>query len=139
MCSSAAALAQPAPTTPGPFVAESLGNGAVPVDGAWQFHLGDKPACAQPGIEDATGRNGWEEIKTNALWGAQSHPNHAGYACWGVPRRSRRRERQRPEGRHDAEAVAFGQDDDITVLTLTCIGPGNRAFGEPTRPAHGVA
>jgi hypothetical protein len=38
-----------------------------------------------------------------------------------------------------AEAVAFGQDDDITVLTLTCVGPGNRAFGELAKPAHGMA
>ena len=82
ICSSAAALAQPAPTTPAPFVAESLGNGALPVDGAWQFHLGDNRAWAQPGIEDATGHDGWEEIKTNAPWGAQSHPNYAGYAWY---------------------------------------------------------
>ena len=34
-----------------------------------------------------------------------------------------------------AEAVAFGQDDDITVLTLTCIAPGDRAFGELAEPA----
>ena len=38
-----------------------------------------------------------------------------------------------------AEAVAFGQDDDITVLTLTCIGQGNRAFGELAKPALGIA
>jgi hypothetical protein len=38
-----------------------------------------------------------------------------------------------------AEAVVFGQDDDITVLTLTCIGPGDRAFGELAEPAHGIA
>ena len=82
ICSSAAALAQPAPTTPAPFVAESLGNGALPVDGAWQFHLGDNLAWAQPGIEDATGHDGWEEIKTDAPWGAQSHPNYAGYAWY---------------------------------------------------------
>jgi serine phosphatase RsbU (regulator of sigma subunit) len=35
------------------------------------------------------------------------------------------------------EAVAFGQEDDITVLTLTCVGEGNRGFGELA--AHGVA
>jgi serine phosphatase RsbU (regulator of sigma subunit) len=38
-----------------------------------------------------------------------------------------------------AEAVAFGQDDDITVLTLTCVGSGNRAIGELTHPALGMA
>ncbi len=38
-----------------------------------------------------------------------------------------------------AEAVAFGQDDDITVLTLTCVGPGDRAFGELAKPALGMA
>jgi serine phosphatase RsbU (regulator of sigma subunit) len=38
-----------------------------------------------------------------------------------------------------AAAVAFGQDDDITVLTLTCIGHGNHASGGMTASAHGVA
>jgi hypothetical protein len=82
MCFSAAVLAQPASAAPAPFVAECLGKGAVPVDGAWQFHLGDNPLWAQPGIEDATGHDGWEEIKADAPWGAQSHPDHSGYAWY---------------------------------------------------------
>jgi serine phosphatase RsbU (regulator of sigma subunit) len=82
MCFSAAAQALSAPAAPAPFIAECLGKGAVSVDGAWQFHLGDNPAWAQPGIEDATGHEGWEEIKTDVPWGAQSHPNHSGYAWY---------------------------------------------------------
>jgi Stage II sporulation protein E (SpoIIE) len=102
MCSSAAALEQPAPSAPAPFVAESLGKGAIPVDGAWQFHLGDNAAWAQPGIEDATGHDGWEEIKTDAPWGAQSHPNYAGYAWYR---------------RHIHITTAPGASPDVDLLT----------------------
>jgi hypothetical protein len=76
------ALAQPAQDAPAPFLAESLGNGAVAIDGAWQFHLGDNLAWAQPGIQDATGLNGWEAIKADAPWGTQAHPNYTGYGWY---------------------------------------------------------
>ena len=70
---------QPAPA---PLVADNLGKGAVPVNGEWQFHLGDEAAWAQPGIDDATGNDGWEEMKADAPWGAQKYPNHTGYAWY---------------------------------------------------------
>jgi hypothetical protein len=76
------ALAQPAPVSPTPFSAECLGKGAIPVDGVWQFHLGDNSAWARPGIDDATGQGGWEAIKVDDTWGAQSHPLQAGYAWY---------------------------------------------------------
>ena len=75
-------LAQQPATGPTALVADCLGKGVVPVDGAWQFHLGDNPAWAQPGVDDATGHNGWEELKADAPWGAQNHPNHTGYAWY---------------------------------------------------------
>ncbi len=37
------------------------------------------------------------------------------------------------------EAIAFGQDDDITVLTLTCVGESERAYGKVAAPALGLA
>jgi Stage II sporulation protein E (SpoIIE) len=69
-------------TAPAPFVADCLGKGAVLLDGAWQFHLGDNAAWAQPGAEDATGHEGWEELKADAPWGAQTHPNQTGYGWY---------------------------------------------------------
>ena len=70
------------PAHAAPFIADGLGNGTVPIDGPWQFHMGDNLAWAQPGIEDETGQNGWESIQVNAPWGAQTHPNQTGYAWY---------------------------------------------------------
>jgi hypothetical protein len=67
---------------PSPFVANCLGKGVVSLDGKWQFHLGDNPAWAQPGIEDATGQQGWEELRVDAPWGAQTHFRQIGYGWY---------------------------------------------------------
>jgi len=61
---------------------EALGKGAAPLDGPWQFHLGDNPAWAEPGIDDATGHDGWEQLKADAPWGAQTHANTEGYGWY---------------------------------------------------------
>jgi Stage II sporulation protein E (SpoIIE) len=61
---------------------EGLGNGSVPLDGPWQFHLGDNAAWASPDIDDAAGHDGWEEIKADSTWGTQTHPNYDGYAWY---------------------------------------------------------
>ena len=54
----------------------------VHLDGDWQFHPGDDPAWAQPGIDDATGQNGWEQITADAPWGTQGHANYWGYGWY---------------------------------------------------------
>ncbi|MBW8870461.1 MAG: hypothetical protein JF563_06755, partial [Acidobacteriales bacterium] len=61
---------------------EALGKGAAPLDGPWQFHLGDNPAWANPEIDDATGHDGWEQLKADAPWGAQTHANTEGYGWY---------------------------------------------------------
>ncbi len=61
---------------------DDLGKGAVPLDGPWQFHLGDNPLWAQPGIDDATGHGGWETILATRPWGAQSHYAYTGFAWY---------------------------------------------------------
>jgi hypothetical protein len=61
---------------------EALGKGAAPLDGPWQFHLGDNPAWAGPDIDDATGHDGWEQLKADAPWGAQTHANTEGYGWY---------------------------------------------------------
>ncbi len=65
-----------------PHRIEGLGKGAVPLDGAWQFHLGDNLSWAAPDLDDTAGQNGWEEITADQPWGAQTHPNYTGFAWY---------------------------------------------------------
>ncbi len=59
-----------------------LGKGLAPLDGLWQFHVGDNPAWAQPQTNDATGSDGWEELRADKTWGAQGHPAYVGYGWY---------------------------------------------------------
>jgi hypothetical protein len=61
---------------------EGLGNGDAPLNGPWQFHLGDNPAWAQPETGDAGGNVGWEQISADATWGSQGHPAYTGFAWY---------------------------------------------------------
>ena len=61
---------------------ENLGKGLAPVDGSWQFHLGDDPSYSSPTLDDAEGNNGWERLTTDKTWGAQTHPAYVGYAWY---------------------------------------------------------
>jgi Stage II sporulation protein E (SpoIIE) len=78
------AFTQPAPSAqPAPTLAiQDLGKGAVPLDGTWQFHLGDDPSFATPAVDDTTGHNGWEQLTAGAPWGAQGHRSYVGYAWY---------------------------------------------------------
>lgn len=71
---------QPQPNST--FVADELGKGAVPLDGPWQFHLGDDSAWANQDLDDATGHNGWEQISADKPWGAQGHKGYTGFAWY---------------------------------------------------------
>jgi hypothetical protein len=64
------------------FVANGLGKGTVPLDGPWQFHLGDNPSWGSPAVDDATGHNGWEQLAAGDPWGAQGHRGYSGYAWY---------------------------------------------------------
>jgi len=66
------------PAPPSALVIAGIGRGIVPIDGAWQFHLGDDPGWAQPGLDDS----GWESIRADDSWGAQKHPSYAGFAWY---------------------------------------------------------
>jgi Stage II sporulation protein E (SpoIIE) len=74
-------LAQPNANAPILSV-EGLGKGAVPVNGQWQFHLGDNPAWASPSTADNDRSAGWEQITTDKPWGTQGHPAYAGFAWY---------------------------------------------------------
>ncbi len=60
------------------LVINGLGKGVAPLDGPWQFHLGDDPAWAAPGYDDSH----WEQLTANKTWGAQSHPSYTGFAWY---------------------------------------------------------
>jgi hypothetical protein len=79
-----AAVVPPSATSTPPAVLtiEGLGKGVAPLDGPWQFHLGDDSTWATPGIDDATGHNGWEQVTADAPWGTQGHPGYTGYAWY---------------------------------------------------------
>lgn len=73
-----AVRAQPSPQAAPTIVINGLGHGAVPLDGPWQFHIGDDPAWADPGFDDSH----WEQISAARPWGDQSHFAYAGFAWY---------------------------------------------------------
>ncbi|HKN21498.1 MAG TPA: SpoIIE family protein phosphatase [Terracidiphilus sp.] len=78
-CLNLAAPAQtPAATGARTLVIDGLGKGVGPLDGPWQFHLGDDPAWASPGYDDSH----WEQLTSDKTWGAQSHPSYTGFAWY---------------------------------------------------------
>lgn len=67
--------------TPAPvsaLVIAGIGRGIVPIDGTWQFHVGDDLRWAQPNLDDSR----WESIRADDPWGAQNHPSYAGFAWY---------------------------------------------------------
>jgi hypothetical protein len=68
------------------FVADGLGKGTVPLDGPWQFHLGDDPGWADVSVDDgsggSTGDGGWKQLTADKPWGAQGHRSYTGYAWY---------------------------------------------------------
>jgi Stage II sporulation protein E (SpoIIE) len=63
------------------FKTQDPGKGFVEVGGNWRFHTGDDLAWAQPGYDDS----GWELIRGDTTWGAQTHPSYVGYAWYRKP------------------------------------------------------
>jgi Stage II sporulation protein E (SpoIIE) len=61
---------------------EGLGKGVVPLDGPWQFHIGDNRDWALPHVHDDDPSAGWEQINSSRTWGAQTHPGYTGYAWY---------------------------------------------------------
>jgi Stage II sporulation protein E (SpoIIE) len=69
--------AQPHATAPSSLdhMLEGFGRGTIPLEGAWQFHLGDDLQWATPGFDDT----GWEQLTADKPWGLQGHPAVTGY------------------------------------------------------------
>ena len=57
---------------------DGLGKGAVPLDGSWQFHLGDNMVWASPGYDDS----GWEQLTADRPFGMQGHRGYQGFAWY---------------------------------------------------------
>jgi hypothetical protein len=73
-----AALSLPGPGRAEPLMVDNPGPGSVPLQGSWQFHIGDDKAWADPAMDDS----GWEQIHVDAPWGSQSHPSYTGFAWY---------------------------------------------------------
>ena len=79
VCAAYAHAVQPGSRGPlYPLVIDNLGLSAAPLDGPWQFHLGDNPAWAEPAFDDSQ----WEQLTADETWGMQGHANYAGYAWY---------------------------------------------------------
>lgn len=57
---------------------QNPGTGSVPVDGQWQFHVGDNLDWAAPTLDDS----GWKQISADKPWGAQTYPSYTGFAWY---------------------------------------------------------
>jgi len=64
-------------TTP-PLIIDSLGKGTAPLDGPWQFQLGDNPAWSASAFDDSP----WEQLTADQPWGAQGHEGYTGFAWY---------------------------------------------------------
>lgn len=64
--------------TPPVLTVDGLGQGAVPLDGPWEFHTGDSLEWASPSFDDS----GWEPIQVTSSWGSQNHPSYTGYSWY---------------------------------------------------------
>jgi hypothetical protein len=60
--------------TAGVLTINELGRGTAPLDGKWQFSLGDDMGWAAPAFDDSH----WEQITADSPWGAQGHPAQTG-------------------------------------------------------------
>ena len=61
-----------------PLDISALGNATIPLDGLWEFHLGDNPAWASPEFDDSK----WEQLRVDRPWESQGHPGYTGFAWY---------------------------------------------------------
>jgi hypothetical protein len=73
-----AAVTLAAPAFADTLTVQNPGTGSVPLDGKWQFHLGDNLSWANPALDDSN----WEQISADTTWGAQAHPSYTGFAWY---------------------------------------------------------
>ncbi|HTB95781.1 MAG TPA: PP2C family protein-serine/threonine phosphatase [Terracidiphilus sp.] len=93
----AAALPASGREPPSVLAIDGLGKGTTPLGGAWQFHLGDDRAWADPSVDDSR----WEQILPDRPWGAQGHEGYVGFAWYR---------------RHIAINLAPGASEDLALF-----------------------
>ncbi|HUX45776.1 MAG TPA: SpoIIE family protein phosphatase [Terracidiphilus sp.] len=59
---------------------DGLGKGTAPLNGPWQFHLGDNPAWSSPAFDDYF----WSALSADKPWGMQGHESYTGYAWYRI-------------------------------------------------------
>jgi Stage II sporulation protein E (SpoIIE) len=77
LCASFCVPALCSSQTPQPE-AVTIGVGAVPLAGAWEFHTGDDPSWASPTLDDSQ----WERLDADKPWGEQGHASYNGFAWY---------------------------------------------------------
>jgi len=60
------------------FVVRDIGRSACPLEGLWEFHLGDNAAWGAPDFDDSQ----WEEIAADRPWDHQGHWAYDGFAWY---------------------------------------------------------
>jgi len=63
--------------TPQPLTL-TIGAGAVPLAGPWEFRTGDDPSWASSTLDDSQ----WEHLDAGKPWGEQGHANYTGFAWY---------------------------------------------------------
>ena len=66
------------------FSVENIGNGAVPINGEWQFHLGDNPHWAAPAYDDPSVRVPIKNAETIRV--CISAPGYRPHLFWTLKR-----------------------------------------------------
>jgi hypothetical protein len=66
------------PPGPSTLVLNDIGKGSVPLNGPWQFHLGDDISWASPALDDSH----WEQLSADKPWGEQGHFAYTGFAWY---------------------------------------------------------
>jgi len=59
---------------------QQLGKGTLPLEGPWQFHLGDNLAWSAQNFDDSS----WEQIRGDLPWGMQGHFAYTGFAWYRI-------------------------------------------------------
>lgn len=123
----------------GQFADVSSAGGSVTINAAWRFHTGDDPQWASPNFDDSQ----WPLLRLDKSWADQGYKGYSGYAWYrfvcaradrpfvagiavvlipaaitlfGFDRAAAISMDSADKIAHAAQA--FGQDDDITVLTI---------------------
>jgi signal transduction histidine kinase len=102
-----------------------LGRGATPLNGPWQFHIGDDSAWASASLDDSH----WEQLTADDTWGTQGHAGYTGFAWY-----RRHIQLAASAGAHESLAVLMPPVDDAYEIYWNGVKIGNQG----SLPPHAV-